>query len=444
VPKAKTTAHCIRFKSFSFNYLLGLKMPGNVVIGSQFGDEGKGKVTDFYSDKIDLVVRYQGGNNAGHTVVVNGEVMKFHLLPSGVAHGKRNLIAAGVVLDPRVLKKELENLKGKKIELGIDPRTHIIMPWHNLLDEARESSRGKTKIGTTKRGIGPCYADKAERIGIRFEELVEEEKLKQRIAEVFPIKKAILEKVHGMKVPFSEEDVFKEYNALGKEFKEMLSDVSLEVCNALNAEKNVMFEGAQGTFLDNDFGTYPFVTSSHPISGGAPTGVGIPLNHINRVIGIVKAYTTRVGFGPFPTELKDEIGEHMIEKGKEFGTTTGRKRRVGWLDMPMMRTSMRLNGFTEIAITKLDVLSGLPKLRIANSYTVGEKEIKFFPYSNKGLEKAKANYAEFDGFEITGEEKSYEELHENARAYLEFIEKEIGCKIKLISIGPGREETIVK
>ncbi|MEK6958326.1 MAG: adenylosuccinate synthase [archaeon] len=419
-------------------------MPGTVVIGSQFGDEGKGKVTDFYSEKANLVVRFQGGNNAGHTVVVKGQTLKFHLLPSGVVQGKRILIGAGVVLDPRVLKEEISELKTKKIDLGIDPRTHIIMPWHNLLDEGREQSRSKTKIGTTKRGIGPCYADKAERLGIRFEDLVDEARLRERINEVFPIKKAILEKVHGINVPFTAEKVFEEYSSLGKEFREYLCDVSLEVCEALEKKKNVLFEGAQGTFLDNDFGTYPFVTSSHPISGGVSTGVGMPLNKINRIIGIVKAYTTRVGFGPFPTEQENSVGKHLVEKGAEFGTTTGRKRRVGWLDLPMLRTSMRLNGFTELAITKLDVLSGLGKIMVAKSYSVNGKEIKYFPYSNKGLEKAEPNYAEFSGFKITGKEKKYSQLDKNARKYLEFIEKEIGAPIKMVSVGPQRHETILK
>ena len=414
-----------------------------VVVGSQWGDEGKGKLIDILSEHSDITVRYQGGNNAGHTVVVNGETLKFHLLPSGVVQEKRILIAAGVVLDPRVLEKELSDLKGKKFDLGIDPRTHIIMPWHNLLDEGREESRSKTKIGTTKRGIGPAYADKAERIGIRFEDLVEEKILKEKIEEVYPIKKAILEKVYNVKVPFTKENVFEEYNRLGKKFKKYLTDVSLEVCEALD-KKNVVFEGAQGTFLDNDFGTYPFVTSSHPISGGVSTGVGMPLNKIKRIIGIVKAYTTRVGHGPFPTEQENKIGDYLTEKGQEFGTTTGRKRRVGWFDLPMMKTSMRLNGFTELSITKLDVLSGLETVKICTEYDVGGKKINLFPYSNKGIENAKAIYKEFPGFKITGKEKKYSELDPNARKYLEFIEKEIGAPIKIVSIGPGREATILK
>ncbi len=421
-------------------------MPGTVIVGAQFGDEGKGKVTDFYAEKADIVVRYQGGNNAGHTVVVGDETLKFHLLPSGVVQGKRILIGAGVVLDPRVLKEEILHVreKDREVRLGIDPRTHIIMPWHNLLDEGRENARGATKIGTTKRGIGPCYADKAERTGIRFEDLVDGEKLKEKISEFYPIKKAILEKAYNVRVPFTQEDIFKEYLPLGTEFRAFLSDVSLEVSEALEKKKNVLFEGAQGTFLDNDFGTYPFVTSSHPISGGVSVGVGIPSTKINRIIGIVKAYTTRVGFGPFPTELNDSMGEHLTEKGNEFGTTTGRQRRVGWLDLPMLRTSMRLNGFTELAITKLDVMSGLDTIKVAESYSVGDKKIKFFPYSNKGLEKAVPNYEEFDGFEITGDEKKYSQLSAGARKYLSFIEKELGAPMKLVSIGPGRLDTVEK
>jgi adenylosuccinate synthase len=421
-------------------------MVGTVIIGSQFGDEGKGKVTDFYAAKTDCVVRYQGGNNAGHTVVVRDKTIKFHLLPSGVVQGKRILIGAGVVLDPRVLRNEIEHLKELKlfVDLGIDPRTHIIMPWHNLFDEGREESRSKTKIGTTKRGIGPCYADKAERIGLRFEDLVDEKRLKEKIDEVFPIKKAILEKAYKIKVPFTKEDVYAEYSVLGAEFRNFLCDVSLEVCEKLESGKDVLFEGAQGTFLDNDFGTYPFVTSSHPISGGVATGVGMPFSKIKRIVGIVKAYTTRVGFGPFPTELKDEIGDFLTQKGNEFGTTTGRKRRVGWLDLPMLRTSHRLNGFTELAITKLDVLSGLDKVKICLNYKIGGKEIRYFPYSNKGLESAEPVYKEFDGFEVTGKEKEYDDLDSNAKKYLEFIEKEIGVPIRLVSVGPEREETIIK
>lgn len=419
-------------------------MPGSVIIGSQFGDEGKGKVTDFYSDKADLVVRYQGGNNAGHTVVVGNETLKFHLLPSGVVQGKRILIGAGVVLDPRVLREEVQELGGKKIDLGIDPRTHIIMPWHNLLDEGREGSRSKNKIGTTKRGIGPCYADKAERLGIRFEDLVDSQRLRERISEVFPVKKAILEKVYGIKAPFSEKEVLEEYSGLGDEFRQYLTDVSLEVCDGIDNGRNVLFEGAQGTFLDNDFGTYPYVTSSHPISGGVAAGVGMPFAKINRIIGIVKAYTTRVGFGPFPTELTDKIGERLTEQGNEFGTTTGRKRRVGWLDLPMLRTSMRLNGFTELALTKLDVLAGLDKVLVCTAYDINGKKIKYFPYSNKGLEKAKPDYKEFAGFAVTGREKKYADLDANSRKYLEYIEMEMGAPIKLVSVGPGREETILK
>ncbi len=421
-------------------------MSGVVIVGSQFGDEGKGKVTDFYAGKADCVIRYQGGNNAGHTVVVGDKVLKFHLLPSGAMQNKRILIGPGVVLDPKVLKEELKKLDELKVNanLGIDPRVHIIMPWHNLLDEGREESRSRMKIGTTKRGIGPCYADKAERLGIRFEELVDETRLSERVREVFPIKKSILEKAYGIKVPFSEESVIEQYSALGKELKGFLCDVSLEVFEMLERKKSVIFEGAQGTFLDNDFGTYPFVTSSHPISSGAPVGAGIPFSKITKVIGVVKAYTTRVGFGPFITELNDSIGDYLVSNGNEYGTTTGRKRRVGWLDLPMLRTSARLNGFTELAITKLDVLSGLKTIRVCTNYKIGDKKIEYFPYSNKGIENAEPVYLDFPGFSVSGKEKNYKDLDKNAQAYLEFIEKELKVPITFISMGAERDKTIIR
>ncbi len=415
-------------------------MTSTVVVGAQFGDEGKGKITDFEAEKADLVVRYQGGNNAGHTVVVDGKTFKFHLLPSGAVQGKRCLIGAGVVLDPRVLKEEIEKIG--EIELGIDPRVQIIMPWHNSLDGASEARKGDKKIGTTGRGIGPAYADRASRCGIRFSDLIDEEKLKKRISEEFPIKKDILEKVYGITVDFSEESVFKEYSVLGQEFKSMLSDVSLEASKALNDGKNVLFEGAQGTFLDNDFGTYPFVTSSHPIAGGVFTGVGLGIRKLDKIIGLVKAYTTRVGEGPFPSELDGELANQIREAGGEYGTTTGRPRRVGWLDLCILRTAVRLNGLTDIAFTKLDVLSGLDKILICTDYEIDGEKFNEFPHALENFAKAKPVYKEMSGFKISGKEKSFEELDEKAREYVEFVEKELGVKLSFVSIGPGRKETI--
>jgi adenylosuccinate synthase len=417
-------------------------MSGKVVIGSQFGDEGKGKITDFLSESADIVVRYQGGNNAGHTIVIDDKIYKLHNLPSGFIQGKKVMIAAGVVLDPRNLIEELNKLD-KEIDLVIDPRTHIIMPWHCVLDSAMEETT-KNMIGTTKRGIGPCYADKALRKGIRFEDLVEEERLKEKINEFFPEKNSILEKVYSIPLNQSAEEIFIEYNELGKKLSNYLGDVSFEVSEALNEGKNVLFEGAQGTFLDNDFGTYPFVTSSHPISGGVATGAGISINRIEKIIGVIKAYTTRVGEGPFPTELHGNMADLIRKQGNEFGTTTGRPRRVGWLDLPMMRTSVRLNGFTEWAVTKLDVLRKIP-LSIAVSYKINDKEIKFFPYRSRSLKEAEIQFKEFEPFDFNSEDIiSYEDFPKEAKNYLEFIEKETNVPIKIISFGPDRKDTVLK
>src|SRR3989344_3156974 len=418
-------------------------MPATVIVGSQFGDEGKGKITDFFAKDADVVVRYQGGNNAGHTLKVDGVEVKLHHLPSGVMYARHVMLGAGVIIDPIVLDAEIENLKkiGKNPKLFIDPRCHIIMPWHKAMDAACEEGDG---IGTTKRGIGPCYSDKCMRKGIRFEDLVDRARLKNAIRKIFPEKKKTLEMVYDYKVDFTAEGTFAEYAPLGEKFAGMLKDVSFHVTEMLEKKKEVLFEGAQGTFLDNDFGTYPFVTSSHPISGGVSIGVGIPINKIGRVIGIVKAYTTRVGNGPFPTELTGKEGDNLRIKGKEIGTTTGRNRRVGWLDLPMLRTSARINGYTELAITKLDVLGGFEKLKVCTDYEIDGKKVKFFPYSTSSAEKARPIYKEVGGFEVKGNETKFSQLEKNAQDYLNFIEKEVGVKIKIVSIGAERKETILK
>ncbi|MBU1940021.1 adenylosuccinate synthase [Candidatus Micrarchaeota archaeon] len=431
-------------------------MAGTLVIGAQWGDEGKGKITDFLAKDADIVVRFQGGNNAGHTVVVNGKKMKLHQLPSGVIYGKKAMMGAGMVIDPKVLVDEIASLGKKNPDLVIDPRMHVIMPWHKELDTAEEEegdtdSNGNEgggsdgKIGTTKRGIGPCYADRAARSGVRFEDLINDKRLQARIEEILPIKAKTLEHVYNKKPGFTSGAVFEEYCLLGKKLLEYVGDVSLEVSEALDAGKNVLFEGAQGTFLDIDFGTYPYVTSSHPISGGAAVGVGIPAAKLNRVIAIVKAYTTRVGNGPFPAELEGKQAEELREKGGEFGTTTGRPRRVGWLDLCMLRTSHRINGFTELAITKLDVLSGIKPLKVAVEYEMSGKRFRYFPYSSRSVEKSKIIYAEFAGFDLE-KGKKYEkvsDLPKGAQEYLEFIEHEVGVPIKIISTGAERGETII-
>ncbi len=420
-------------------------MPSIAVIGSQYGDEGKGKIVDFLAENADLIVRFNGGNNAGHTVVAGNEKFKFHLLPSGVVQGKQCLIGAGVALDPKVLLQEIEQLEGKfKVRLLIDPRAQIIMPWHNMLDATAETERGKQKIGTTGRGIGPCYADRADRTGIRFCELVDSKRLKERIEQLFPIKKKILKAVYNSETRISKGEIFKQYAALGKKLQGCLSDVSVDVCSALQQGKNVLFEGAQGTYLDIDFGTYPFVTSSHPIAGGVFTGVGIGVRKIERVIGVVKAYTTRVGSGTFVTELSGKLADSIREQGGEYGTTTGRPRRVGWLDLVMLRTSCRLNNFTELALTKLDVLNGLKEINVCVGYKLGGKTIKERPADLEDLKKCKPVYKKFRGFDIKAGTSGFEQLPVPARQYIEFVEQELGVPIRIVSVGASREETIVR
>ncbi len=418
-------------------------MGGKIIVGTQWGDEGKGKITDYFSDKADIVVRFQGGDNAGHTVIVDNKTFKLHLLPSGVVDKKRSLIGAGVVVNPKVLLKEIEIAQKTigKIDLGVDPRCHIIMPYHILLDTSSEKSKGKEKIGTTSRGIGPCYSDKAARTGIRFEELIDKKRFKANLKKHYPLKRQILEKVFEVETP-TEEEIFEEYAPIGEKLKQFVSDVSIEVHEALQKNKKVFFEGAQGSFLDINFGTYPFVTSSNPVAGSATIGTGIGFQKLKSVVGVVKAYTTRVGEGPFLTELKNDLGEKLREKGGEFGTTTGRPRRVGWLDLPMIRTSKRLNGLTEIALTKLDVLSGLDEIKVCVEYKCGKKMLKDSPTSIQSIEGCEPVYKTFKGFEINNIFKKKEELPKEALEYIEFIEKETGLPVKIVSIGPQRNETI--
>lgn len=420
-------------------------MGATIIIGMQFGDEGKGKITDFFAKDFDLVVRFNGGNNAGHTVVVGEKKYKFHLLPSGQVYGKKCAIGAGCSIDPRVLAQEIQNA-GNQVNLIIDPRAQIIMPWHCLLDGASEESMGSGKIGTTGRGIGPCYADRASRTGIRFADLIDEKRLKEKISSGFAANKNVLEKVFGFEAngDFSEEKIFSEYSALGKELAQYSADVSLEVYTTLGSGKKVLLEGAQGTFLDNDFGTYPFVTSSHPLTGAAMIGIGLGPKALGRIIGIVKAYTTRVGGGPFVTELENELGDKIREQGAEFGTTTGRPRRVGWLDLVLLRTAQRLNGTDEIAFTKIDVLNGLPELFVCTEYECNGKKLKDVPADVEEIHGCKPIYKKFPGFKISGEEKSFEELDKNAQDYISFIEKELGIKISMISTGAERNKIILR
>lgn len=417
-------------------------MPATLVLGMQFGDEGKGKVVDFLASKADIVVRFNGGNNAGHTVVVAGKTYKFHLIPSGAVQDKLCCLASGVAVNPKVLLEEIEMLQreGRKVKLVVDARAQIIMPYHILLDGAKEA-RANKKIGTTKRGIGPCYADRAARTGIRFAEFVDLERFKERLKAVLLFKQKELS-AYGLSCP-NEEEILREHENACRKLRQYLGDVSLVVRDALKEGKQVLLEGAQGFFLDNDFGTYPYVTSSHPTTGGALIGVGIPHSSLERIIGVAKAYCTRVGSGPFVTELAGELADTIREKGKEYGTTTGRPRRIGWLDLVMLRTASRINGIDELAITKLDVLSGIEKLKICCAYKLGGKELKEVPADTALVERCKPIYKEFEGFELPAEIKKLSDLPAQAREYLKFIETELNVPIKIISYGSGRKDTLL-
>lgn len=418
-----------------------------VIIGAQWGDEGKGKITDFLAEKADIIVRYQGGNNAGHTVVVDDEEFKLHLIPSGILYpDKLCAIGNGVVIDPQVLKKELDSLAERGVptaKLYISQRAHVIMPYHRLMDEVEEEQKGKAKIGTTKRGIGPTYTDKASRIGIRIVDLIDKEEFPVMLKANLERKNQIFAKLYNIK-GFEYEEVLKEYQGYAEMLEPMVADVSLLVHNAIKEGKNVLFEGAQGTLLDLDHGTYPYVTSSHPTAAAAALGTGIGPTKINRALGIVKAYTTRVGEGPFPTELMDELGEEIRKNGNEYGTTTGRPRRCGWFDAVIVRYAARISGLDSLAITKLDVLTGLPVIKLCSGYRYKGEIIREFPASLKELAKCEPVYEEFPGWtEDISQVTRYEDLPDNAKRYLERIVELTETKIALISVGVKRSQTIV-
>jgi adenylosuccinate synthase len=420
-------------------------MPFTIIVGAQFGDEGKGKFVDLLAEQQDIIVRFQGGNNAGHTVVVDCAEYKFHLLPSGIIQGKRVLLASGVVIDPKVLLSEIKALGEKQyssLNLGIDVRSNIIMPYHILLDKAREKAANKP-IGTTGRGIGPCYEDKVGRRGVTFFDLIDSARLRQRLEVIYPEKKAMLESVYHEQL-LSSEEIVSEYAEYGKELSQYITDVSLEISQ--NSNNKILFEGAQGTFLDVAFGTYPYVTSSHTIAANAFVQAGIPTEK-SMIIGIAKAYTTRVGSGPFVTELIKGtdaiIGDYIRKQGVEYGTTTGRPRRCGWLDLFMLKESARINGLTALAITKLDVLSGLDEIKICIAYLLNGKQLENFPHDSNELEKCTPIYEILPGFKLTPELIRSKTLPENAVQYLRFIQKKIGIPINFVSIGPERNQTIV-
>lgn len=430
------------------------------IVGAQWGDEGKGRIVDALAQDASLVVRYQGGNNAGHTVVVNGNSIKLHLLPSGVVSQKRSLIASGVVIDPRVLVKELDafEARGQPIPphlLGIDFRAHVIMPWHAAIDIAKEGSKGNAKIGTTGRGIGPVYEAKAARTGIRFEHLVNKALLEKKINDVYPIEQKILNQVYDCHdlLPTAGQ-ILAEYSLLGEKLAKYECDASIEVANAVAEGKNVLFEGAQGIMLDNNFGTYPFVTSSQPVAAGGAASVGIGPQYVVQIEGVAKAYTTRVGSGPFPTELPDkELAHKLREKGAEYGTTTGRPRRVGWLDLTVLRLAARLNGLTGIHLTKLDVLGGFENLKIADTVSVDGKTFDYYPTHEKYFDKLAPNYVELQGFPdlsagewagvvLDGREKGFSALPRQACEYVKKIEELLKVPIVSVSIGAERKQLV--
>ncbi len=423
-------------------------MANIVIIGTQWGDEGKGKIVDLLAEQADLVVRFQGGNNAGHTMVVNGEQFISHLVPSGILQGKTCFIGNGVVVDPEVLLNEIERLKSKGISVSpenlmISERAHVIMPYHKQVDHAREKMKGDQKIGTTGRGIGPAYEDKATRRGIRFVDLLDSDSFEEKVRSILDEKNFYLK--HYMNSETLELDpMIKSYGDYAVKLAPYVTNISIVIDEAIQQGKQVLFEGAQGTHLDIDHGTYPYVTSSNTVSGNACCGSGVGPRSISGVMGIVKAYTTRVGAGPFPTELLDDVGERIQEKGVEFGATTGRRRRCGWLDTVIVRNAVRLNGLTGLVITKLDVLGGLDPLKICTAYEHQGKTMNHFPADLKVLEKCKPVYEEHPGWdEDISKIKEFRKLPENARKYLKRIEELTQTRIEIVSVGPGRDETIV-
>jgi adenylosuccinate synthase len=422
-------------------------MPGIVIVGAQWGDEGKGKLTDLLAERADVVVRFQGGNNAGHTIVRDGDEFKFHLVPSGILYpGKTCVVGNGVVIDPAVLISELDGLRRRGIDhagLRISANAHLIMPYHVMLDTAGEAKLGKLEIGTTKRGIGPCYADKAARLGIRVQDLLDAKILRKKIMAALEPKKQMLRPfVRDPKLDLHA--MTEEYLRYGHRIEPFIADTAHLCWDALDSGRTVIFEGAQGTLLDLDHGTYPFVTSSNPIAGAACVGAGVGPADIDEVWGVAKAYTTRVGAGPFPTELDDDLGARIRERGGERGTTTGRDRRVGWLDLVALRYAVRLNRLSALAITKLDVLAGIDPLRVAVRYRSSEGALlDELPYHQSVLHAAEAQYESLPGFDQDiGGCRSESELPREARDYLEFVSDHAGVPIRLVGVGPGRDQVI--
>ena len=423
-------------------------MPASIVLGTQWGDEGKGKAVDYLADRMDFVVRYQGGNNAGHTVIAEGRLLKLQLVPSGILYDHiTSVIADGVVVDPRHLLKEMDELREAGIDVSrlvLSGNAHLIMPYHLELEKVTERFLGKNALGTTKRGIGPAYGDKAARIGIRVQDLFDEKIFREKLEIVLREKNLILTKVYN-RLPLDPERIVQEYMELAERLEPCVADTGRLLHEGLQAGKHVMLEGAQGTLLDLDKGTYPFVTSSNPVAGYALASAGIGPKEVDRVIGVVKAYITRVGAGPFPTEQLGEDGQRLGVRGKEFGVVTGRKRRCGWFDAALGRYAARLNGLTELFVTKLDVLSGFETLKICTGYRADGRTFDDFPPHQSLFHKAEPIYEELEGWnEEIDAASSFEDLPKQAREYVRRMEELVGVPVSVVSIGPAREQSLPK
>ncbi len=420
------------------------------IVGAQWGDEGKGKITDFFAGESDYVVRFHGGNNAGHTVIVDGKIFKLHLIPSGIIYGgPMSIIGNGVVVDPKALLDEIEYIKGKEIDprLMISDRAHVIMPYHIELDGALSNHQGNLAAGSTRRGIAPVYADKMFRNGIRIIDLLEPDVLMEKLTKGYNFTRGIIEKALSQKLETSIDKIFESYCDYGKKLSPYISDTSVELYNALKNDKSILFEGAQGISLDVDHGIYPYTTSSNTAAGHISTGTGVSFRDIGRIIGVVKAYLSRVGESPLPSEIHGNEAESLREKGGEYGTTTGRPRRVGWLDLVQVRQAVRVNGLTEIALTKLDVLNGFDTIKVCVAYDIDGNRVMEMPASLTQYRMAKPIYESLLGWENLPNEiwnKGYEALPETLKEYIAFIEENVDCPVKIISVGPQRHETLLR
>lgn len=420
------------------------------IVGAQWGDEGKGKITDFFAGESQYVVRFHGGNNAGHTIIVDGTTFKLHLIPSGIVYGTpMSIIGNGVVVDPKALLDEIAYVKQKGIEpkLMVSDRAHVIMPYHIALDGALSGHQGNLAAGSTNRGIAPVYADKMFRNGIRIIDLLEPDVLKEKLTKGYSFAKGIIEKSLNGQLDMSENEIFNTYINYGKQLQSYIFDTSVELYNAYRSGKSILFEGAQGISLDVDHGVYPFTTSSNTAAGHISTGTGVSFRDINRIIGVVKAYLSRVGESPLPSEIHGDKANTLREKGGEYGTTTGRPRRVGWLDLVQVRQAVRVNGLTEIALTKLDVLNGFSELPVCIAYDIDGERIKEMPASLTSYRKAKPVYRTLSGWGNLPKkiwDKGYESLPDTLQSYINFIENEVDCPVKIVSVGPQRHETIIR